>query len=381
VSRGRLGLAGRLFLAQMLVVVIGIIAVGLVAAAVGPPIFHEHLRRAGQMPADASGHVEQAYVSASAVSLGVALIVALAAALTVSAYLARRVAQPVAAVAGAAADVAGGRYTVRVPAAHLGRDFDTLTGAFNLMAGRLEAVEATRRQMLADLAHEMRTPLATLEAYLEAAEDGVAVPDEDAVAVMRTQTVRLRRLAEDISAVSRAEENQLDLRPRRVAAADLVAAAVNAARAHYAAKDVALRYQVSDRLPDVLADPDRIGQVLANLLENALRHTPPAGAVTVHARATGGGVQLSVADTGEGIPAEHLPHLFERFYRADTARDRSQGGSGIGLAVVRAVVTAHGGQVEAASGGPGAGATFTVTLPAVTIEPDDRGRRHRTRIR
>jgi signal transduction histidine kinase len=370
-SRERLGLAGRLFVAQVLVVVIGTIAVGLVAAVVGPPIFHEHLRRAGMMPADASGHVEQAYASASAVSLGVALIVALAAALTVSAYLARRVAQPVAAVAGA----------VRVPAAHLGRDFDTLTGAFNLMAGRLEAVEATRRQMLADLAHEMRTPLATLEAYLEATEDGVAVPDENAVAVMRTQTVRLRRLAEDISAVSRAEENQLDLRPRRVAPADLVAAAVNAARAHYVAKDVALRCQVADRLPDVLADPDRIGQVLANLLENALRHTPPAGAVTVHARATGGGVQLSVADTGEGIPAEHLPHLFERFYRADTARDRSQGGSGIGLAVVRAVVTAHGGQVEVASGGPGAGATFTVTLPAVTIEPDDRGRRHRARIR
>jgi signal transduction histidine kinase len=377
VSRGRLGLAGRLFLAQVLVVVTGTITVGLVAAVVGPPIFHEHLRRAGQMPANAIDHVEQAYASANAVSLGVALIVALTAALTVSAYLARRVAQPVAAVAGAAADVAGGHYAVRVPAADLGRDFDTLTGAFNLMAARLEAVEATRRQMLADLAHEMRTPLATLEAYLEAAEDGVAVPDEDAVEVMRTQTARLRRLAEDISAVSRAEENQLDLRPRQVAPADLVAAAVNAARARYAAKDVALEYEVPGGLPDVLADPDRMGQVLANLLENALRHTPPAGVVTINAHSTERGVQLSVTDTGEGIPSQHLPHLFERFYRADSARDRSQGGSGIGLAVVRAVVTAHGGRVGVASGGPGAGATFTVTLPAA--EPEDRNRRHRTR--
>ncbi len=374
------GLAARLFLAQVLVVLTGTVTIGLVAAVAGPPLFHEHMRRAGPMPAAAADHVEQAYTSASAVSLGVALVAALAAALAASAYLARRVAQPVAAVAAAAADVADGHYAVRVPAPDLGDEFNTLTGAFNQMAGRLEAVEATRRQMLADLGHEMRTPLATMEAYLEAAEDGVSVPDEDVIQVMRTQTSRLRRLAEDISAVSQAEENHFDLRPEPVSPGELDRASVTAARPRYAAKDVTLHDRVAPRLPDVFADPERIGQVLTNLLENALRHTPPGGHVTLEAGVSGHGVRFRVTDTGEGIAADHLPHLFERFYRADNARDRSHGGSGIGLAIVRAVVTAHGGQAAAASAGPGSGATFTITLPAV-IGHEERHRPQRIRER
>jgi signal transduction histidine kinase len=182
--------------------------------------------------------------------------------------------------------------------------------------------------------------------------------------VLRAQTARLRRLTDDIAAVSRAEERQFDLHPVRTTPADLVHTALTAARPRYTASNVTLAAAFDGDVPDVDADPERIGQVLTNLLDNALRHTPPGGVVTVAVGPHPTGVRLSVTDTGEGISAEHLPHLFERLYRADTARDRDHGGSGIGLAIVHAIVHAHGGRVTATSDGPGTGATFALTLPA-----------------
>ena len=364
-GRLRQGLAGRLLVAQTLVVLAGAVTLGLVATAVGPAIFHSHLQQVSErVDAATAAHVEQAYASASAVSLGLALLAALAAALAVSAYVARRVAHPVGELAAAAAAVADGQYGARVAAPGLGREFDTVAGAFNAMAARLAQAEATRRRLIADLGHELRTPVATIEAYVDAAEDGITVADEDTWAVLRTQTTRLRRLAEDMTAISRAEEHQLDLHRRTTAPADLIAAAVAAVRPRYAERNVALCQQIDPDLPPVEVDPERMAQVLGNLLDNALRHTAPGGAVTVGAAPGAAGIRVTVADTGEGIAAEALPHVFERFYRADPARDRRHGGSGIGLAIVRAIVTAHGGHVTAASDGPGRGATFTVTLPA-----------------
>jgi len=202
----------------------------------------------------------------------------------------------------------------------LGVDFDTLTAAFNAMAARLQTVEDTRRQLLADLGHEMRTPLSTIEGYLDAAEDGIMVPDEDTLAVLRTQTARLRRLAEDLTAVTNAQEHPIDRRP--VAPNALIHTPLAAARPGYDDKGVDLRQHTAPDLPVLAADPQRLDQVLANLLDNARRHSPPGGHVTVTARHTQGQVHISVADTGAGIAPEHLPHVFERFYRADTARDR-----------------------------------------------------------
>jgi signal transduction histidine kinase len=150
---------------------------------------------------------------------------------------------------------------------------------------------------------------------------------------------------------------------------DLVTAAVEAARPDYDARGVCLAARTSDGLPEISADQDRIGQVLAGLLANALRHTPPGGSVCAAAAALPGGtgVRIIVSDTGDGIAAEHLPHVFERFYRADAARDRAHGGSGIGLTIARALISAHGGTLTATSGGPGTGASFTITLPASTL--------------
>jgi two-component system sensor histidine kinase BaeS len=364
-ARLPVGLAGRLFAAQALVVFSGALTLGLVAVAMGPAIFHDHLSQVpGQVDAEAARHVEEAYASANLVSLTVALFAALAAALAVSAYVARRVARPVGQLAAAAADVAEGRYDARVSAPGLGREFDTVAEAFNAMAARLADVEATRRRLLADLGHELRNPVATIEAYVDAAEDGVAVAGEETWAVLRTQTGRLRRLVDDVAAVSRAEEHQLDLQPHSVAAADLVQAAAATVRPRFADKGVVLHERVVASAGDVWADPERIGQVLGNVLENALRHTPPGGEVTLTVDRDTAGVRFTVADTGEGIPAEHVRHVFERFYRVETARDRHHGGSGIGLAIARAIVAEHGGRISAESDGPGRGATFTIILPA-----------------
>jgi two-component system, OmpR family, sensor histidine kinase BaeS len=365
-TRRGAGLAGRLLLAQTLVLVAGTLTAWLIAANVGPSLFHTHLASANVGATAAQiAHTEMAYQSANAISLSLALLAALVAALAVSVYQTRRIGKSVAIIAAAASSVAGGRYDIRVPGPGLGPEFDALASAFNQMADRLGSVERTRRRLLADLGHEMRTPVATLEAYLEALEDGVATLDAGTAQLLRSQTRRLARLSEDISTVSRAEEGQVQLDLDTVHPELIVAAAVNAAAEAYEAKGVRLVSDVATGQPELALDPERIGQVLANLLDNALRHTPAGGTVAISATTSPstGGTQLSVADTGDGIPTEHLPHVFERFYRVDTARDRTHGGSGIGLAIAKALVEAHCGQLTVTSPGTGQGSTFSMLLP------------------
>jgi signal transduction histidine kinase len=254
---------------------------------------------------------------------------------------------------------------VTVPPQGLGAEFDALASSFNQMAEQLRSVERSRSRLLADLGHEMRTPLATLEAYLEALEDGVATLDAGTAELLRSQTRRLARLSEDIGTVSRTEEGQVRLDMRTVHPESVVTAAVDSVAEAYNVKGVRLLKQIPPRLADIRVDVNRMGQVLGNLLDNALRHTPSGGTVTVSARTPPGtgGIDLTVADTGDGIPAEHLPHVFERFYRVDAARNRDHGGSGIGLAIAKALVEAQGGQLTATSPGTGQGSTFRIHIP------------------
>lgn len=350
-------------IAQGLVLVAMALTTWIVSSAVAPSIFHDHLRRAGLAHSGAeSDHVEEAFWSALLVGLTVSLLIAVAAALAVSAYFSRRVQRSVAAVTTVAGEIGGGRHSARVTDPGLGEEFTTLSVAVNALAARLESSEIARRRMLSDLAHEMRTPLATIDAHLEAVEDGVRAFDRSTLEVIGASTARLRRLAEDIGAVSRAEEGRLTIDRRTVSATEIARVAAAAALDRYEARRVALRVETEGE-PAVIADPDRIGQVLGNLLDNALRHTAPGGTVTVSCRAHDGGVEYAVSDTGDGIAAEHVDHLFDRFYRADTARDRLHGGSGIGLSIAKALVEAHGGSIGARSAGPGRGATFWVRIP------------------
>jgi two-component system sensor histidine kinase BaeS len=362
------GIGARLLLAQALVLVAGGATTWIVALIVGPPLFSEHLRRAGMAHSpNEQFHAEQAYRYATAISIAVAIGVAALTALLVTGFFSRRLQRSVTEVSLAATAVADGRYDIRVSPLRLGEDFANLARAFNQMAERLESVETTRRQLFGDLAHEIRTPVSVLEAYIEAVEDGVKTLDRDTVRTLRDQTGRLVRFSEDFAALARAEEGHGAIAAQRLDPRTFIAATLSTATDRYAAKNVLLRSDVAPDLPVVSADPQRISQVLGNLLDNALRHTPPHGRVDVAASADTHELTITVTDSGAGISAEHLPHVFERFYRADIARDRSHGGAGIGLAIARAITEAHGGRISVASRGPGMGSTFTVSLP---IQPN-----------
>ena len=363
----RPGFAGRLLLAQALVLVAGAATSWIVAAAVGPGIFSDHLAEAGveHTPTE-TAHVEEAFASAMVYAVVVALAVALVIAFAVTWFFTHRVKRSIDAVTESAALIADGDYRTRAARPGLGVEFDVLSGSINELAERLEHVERTRRRMLSDLAHEMRTPLATIDAHLEAIEDGVRSADRETLEVLRSSTDRLGRLAKDISAVSQAEEGQLQIHPRPVQVAALVRDAIAMARPSAEAGHVHLVDRIESGSARVSADPERMGQVLGNLLDNAIRHSPADSSVVVSCRDAGRQwVELSVADSGDGITAEHLRHVFDRFYRADTARNRAQGGSGIGLTITRALVEAHGGHISATSAGPGQGSTFTIRLPAL----------------
>lgn len=361
--RGR-GIGVRLLLAQTLVVLAGAATTWIVAAIVGPPLFREHLHRAGvAAESNEQFHAEEAYTYATVISIGVALGVSTLAALAVTWYFSRRLQRSITDVSKAAAAVADGHYDSRVSPPKLGDDFDALARAFNEMAGRLESVESTRRRLFGDLAHEIRTPVSVVDAYVEAIEDGVKTLDPETTTTLRDQTRRLVRFSDDVAALAQAEEGYASIALTSLAPNTLIAAAVAAAADRFAAKDVTLTSHVRDGLPRISADPQRLAQVLGNLLENALRHTPSGGWVDVAARADQNKLTITVADDGEGIAAEHLPHVFERFYRADAARNRDRGGAGIGLAITKALVQAHRGDITASSRGAGTGTTLTITLP------------------
>lgn len=353
----------RLLLAQALVLLAGGITTWMVASLVGPPLFREHLHLAG-VPENSNeqSHAEQAYQHATAISIAVALTVAALAAFVVAIYLSRRLQRSITEVSTAAAALAEGHYDIRVAPPKLGDDFDELACAFNQMAQRLQAVESSRRQLFGDLAHEIRTPVSVLEAYLEAVEDGVKTLDAQTIALLREQTGRLVRFSADAAALAQAEEAHSTIRPEWVDSGQLAGAVGAAVADRYAAKGVALTTRVVDG-PLLWGDRQRMAQVLGNLLDNALRHTPAGGHVVLAVAQVGTDVVFTVTDDGEGVAAEHLPHLFERFYRADSARNRDRGGAGIGLAIAKALIEAHGGRIGASSSGPGTGTTFTVAVP------------------
>ena len=340
----------------------------IVASALAPGIFHDHLGQAGiDHNSSQAAHVEEAFTRAIILAWGLAIAIAVLLALAVSWYITRRVQRSLTAVTASTAQIADGHYDTRVNSPGLGREFGELAITVNELARRLDATETTRRRMLADLGHEMRTPIATLDSYLEALDDGVRTFDDDTRQVLRAATHRLGRLAQDITAVSRAEEHLTRIRPVPTTTEALISNAVDAVRARYDSTGVVLHSRIDDSMI-VAVDPDRIGQVLGNLLENALRHTPIGGTVTVTSgRAGNDRVEITVADTGEGIARDHLDHLFDRFYRADTARDRRNGGSGIGLTITRALVEAHHGRIRAHSDGPGHGARFVLQLPVIRL--------------
>jgi two-component system sensor histidine kinase BaeS len=358
-------MATRLMTAQVAVIAVGSLVLAFSAGLVAPALFHQHLSRAGITDSTVRHHAEQAFASSLELSRTAAAVAALLTAGIMSFLLVRRVTQPVEQLAAAADAVAAGKFDVVVPSASFSSELHRLCGAFSQMAARLSDTDAARTKLLSDLSHELRTPLATLSGFIDGMEDGVVPIDGSSWETMRGQVSRLRRLATDVREAAAAEEGALNMDFAPVDLVAVASAVVSAAEPRYASAGVELTFEAPIATPNVLGDPERIAQVVANLLDNALRYTPRAGHVHVAMTSVPGQLLLAVEDDGTGVSAGELEKIFERFYRADPSRaDASGSGSGLGLTIARAIVRAHGGTLTAACGVHGQGATFTMTLPA-----------------
>jgi two-component system sensor histidine kinase BaeS len=295
---------------------------------------------------------------------------AFVAALILSLILARLIGRPLETLTRAVRRMGTGDLGQRVPEEGSAETIE-LARSFNAMAANLAASQALRQQLVADVAHELRTPLANIRGYLEAIEDGIVSADEATLRILREEAAQLNALVDDLQELAQAEAGELRLARVAVPPRELIERAAEAARPRAVERAVALVGEAAPELPLVAVDLQRIGQVLQNLLTNALRHTPAGGQVTVSATsAPGGRVALAVADTGSGIAPEDLPRIFERFYRADSSRSRATGGSGLGLTIARRLVEAHGGSIEVESA-LGVGSRFTVLLPVATAADTD----------
>ena len=330
---------------------------------------HNGLKTAGYLLAEGgmgmdTGQVQfllnrltRAALIAGLVAGGISLLVAL--------FLAYSLMRPVRTLTRAASHLAEGDLTERVPS--LGKDeLGELGLAFNQMADSLQQAEISRRALTADIAHELRNPLAVQRAHLEALQDGIYPLNRDNLAPILDQNLLLTRLVEDLRTLALAEAGQLSLEQVPTDLPSLVLRLIERFQPQAHSQNIDLRFDFKpdpgSPLPALIVDPMRIEQILNNLLSNALRHTPQQGQVVLDLKQAPGAIQLRVHDSGPGIPADALPEIFERFYRAERSRSRSEGGTGLGLAIARQLAQAHGGTLEAANH-PDGGAVFTLTLP------------------
>ena len=313
--------------------------------------------------ATAVGVLEQTYVDAIQSSIWRAALIAGLAALVLAFFFSRLITGPINSLRDSARHIRDGDLSQQVNI-ETNDELGELAVAFNDMAHQLDAKEKGRRQLLADVVHELRTPLSIIQGNLEAWRDGVVKPTPDAVGSVHDEAVALSRLITDLRDLSLAEAGQLNLALDETDLSQLVTSVATAARERARSLDLTLAVNTSGADTTAMVDAGRIRQVIANLLNNALRHTPRGGRIDVTiGSVTPGEVSIVVADTGPGIASNDLPHVFEHFYKADRSRERSKSGSGIGLAIVKQLVEAHGGRVSVESV-EGDGSTFMVTLPA-----------------
>ena len=292
------------------------------------------------------------------------LVLAILATVLVATFvLSRRVLGPVETLTAAVRRMEQGDLTQRVES-RSGDEIGELAGAFNAMAETIARAERLRRDLVNDVAHELRTPLTNIRCQVEAIQDGLVAADAAALSSLHEEVMLLNSLIDDLRDLSLADAGRLSLNRQPVAVDEAISSVVAAFRPRATAGDLKIEVNVAEGLPEVDADPVRLGQVLRNLLENAAAHTASGGRLEVTAVARDGAVAITVRDSGSGIAPEHLSRVFERFYRTDPSRSRTTGGAGLGLAIVKQLVEAHGGTVGVESK-PSHGAAFTVTLPGM----------------
>lgn len=305
--------------------------------------------------------IETLFVASVNRSLWIAVGVAGAVALALTLLLSRSILGPIGELTSAAEAMGKGDLSQRVNV-KAGGELGQLAKAFNAMADGLTRLEQLRRNMVTDVAHELRTPLSNIRGYLEALRDGVIRPSPKVIHSLYEEAMLLNRLVDDLQELALAEAGQLNLERRPVALEEIVARTAQLYAPEAARRRLAIHLSLPANLPKVNVDSERVSQVLRNLLENALTNTPPGGEIRITARALDSQVEVSVHDTGVGIAPEHLPYVFERFYRADRSRARTTGGAGLGLSIVKQLVEAQGGKVGIASQ-VGQGTTVSFTSP------------------
>ncbi|HYN73353.1 MAG TPA: HAMP domain-containing sensor histidine kinase, partial [Nakamurella sp.] len=364
----RMRLPLRLFLSYAAVAVIGAVVAYLTVRLLAPRLFDQQVGmmngavngRGMGMGAATQAGVHDAFQSALNTALVVGVLASVAAAVVVAWFVTRRLLRPLDAVRTATRQIAAGRYEVSVPLPSE-PELAALATDVNTLAHALADTETRRTRLLGEVAHELRTPLTALDGYVEGMIDGVFAPNPDIFASLSEELRRLQRLADDLSSLSRTQEQGLDLHPIDADLADLASRAAARLAPQFHDAHVTLHVNADTALP-VHVDPDRITQVLTNLLGNALLATPAGGTVTITARPAEGGSEVVVTDTGVGLSAQDVERVFERFYRAH-GQPRRSAGSGIGLTIARGIARGHGGDVTASSEGPGHGARFTLVLP------------------
>jgi len=377
----RTHLAWKIFLSYVVVVLVGVVVLATATSLSAPAAFNRHMAGMGAMMSGnnmtmagvgAAQLLEMElfsnYQAAVTEALSMAAVAALVAAVLASFLISRQVVEPVQRMMAISHRIAEGEYEERLKLSGNVQsnqldELDQLALTFNQMADKLEKTETLRRQLIGDVTHELRTPLAAIKGYMEGLIDGVLPATPETYQQVHTEADRLQRLVNDLQELSRVEAGAFQLKLEPVSPANLIETIVSHLNRQFEEKGIHLEKKLDVGLPNVSVDKDRILQVLTNLIGNALQYTPGGGSVAITATRVKSEILFSITDTGIGISPDHLPLIFNRFYRTDKSRARASGGSGIGLTIAQALIKAHHGRIWAESAGEGKGSTFYFTLP------------------
>jgi len=362
----------KFFISYFVVILIGIIVLIAATTFTMPGAFDRHMAEMAAVMGPSSSNLENDLYSNFNKAVNESLMFSAAAAfisaVIVSLFVSRQVVAPVRRIMVASQHIADGHYSerVQIPGSQDIEEMDELAQlslSFNQMTLELEKAETLRKQLIGDIAHELRTPLATIKGSMEGLMDGVLPAGQDTYHQVYQETERLQRLVDDLQDLNRVESGAIQLNLEKYPVNELVEITQTRLLRQFAEKGVNLELDIPDDLPEVSVDPDRIGQVLINLIGNSLQYTPSGGVVTVAAAEKKDQILVTISDTGVGISPQDLSTIFTRFYRVDKSRSRAGGGSGIGLTIAKHLVESHGGKIWAESPGLGKGSTINVLLP------------------
>lgn len=373
----RTHLAWKVFLSYVVVVLVGVVVLATATSLSVPAAFDRHMAGMSTMMSgnNMMGNTQTLemellsnYKASVNEALSLATVAALIAAVLASFLISRQVVGPVQRMMVISTRIAEGEYEERLKVSGNVQsiqldELDQLALSFNQMADKLEKTETMRRQLIGDVTHELRTPLAAIKGYMEGLMDGVLPATPETYQQVYSEADRLQRLVNGLQELSRVEAGAYQLNLEPVSPAHLIETVVSHLNRQFEEKGIQLETKLNPDLPNVFVDQDRILQVLTNLVGNALQYTPTGGSVTITAARVKSEIVISIADTGIGISPDHLPFIFNRFYRTDKSRARVSGGSGIGLTIAQALIKAHHGRIWVESAGERKGSTFHFTLP------------------